>query len=147
LGVGTRAKLRITSGPAKVGFIIAAIILILMAGVALSFAVSREAAQLAALVLGVVLLIVGVRAFRGPSESLAPPRAWWRMTERPVAGFLLAIYFTLQGVGYLLTPFAVPAIEVLYLAVDAVVVAAYLHSSIRLTVMRNEEFEGESQEP
>jgi hypothetical protein len=141
------AKLRITSGAAKVGYIAASLILILSIGTALAFATFREAAQLVALALGVVLLIVGVRSFRGASESTAPPRAWWRMTERPVAGYLLAIYFTLQGVGYLLTPFAAPVIEILYLTVDAFVVVAYLHSSIRLTVMRDDDVEGQSQEP
>jgi drug/metabolite transporter (DMT)-like permease len=140
-------KLRIRSGRAKVGYIVASIVLILLVGTALFFAVSREAAQVAALVVGAALLIVGVRAFRGPSEQVAAPRAWWRMTERPVAGFLLAIFFALAGIGYLVAPFNVPAMEVLYLGVYALVVVAYVHSSIRLTLWPTEEFQDDSPEP
>jgi hypothetical protein len=140
-------KVRIRSGPAKVGYITVSILLILLIGLALSFAVSRVAAQLAALAVGVALLILGVRAFRGPSEQVAAPRAWWRMTERPVAGFLLAIFFALAGIGYLVAPFNVPAMEVLYLGMYALVVVAYVHSSIRLTLWPTEEFQDDSPEP
>jgi hypothetical protein len=140
-------KLRIRSGGAKAGYIIGSLILILLVGTALSFGVSREVAQVAALALGVASLVVGVRSFRGGSEAVEAPRAWWRMTERPVAGFVLAIYFALQGVGYFVAPFGTPAIEVLYIAVDVLVIAAYLHSSIRLTAMPIEELEVDSEEP
>ncbi|MEN8602808.1 hypothetical protein [Microbacterium rhizosphaerae] len=138
--------MRIRSGPAKVGYIVVSIIVILLIGIALSFAVSQVAAQLVALAVGVALLVLGVRSFRGASEAVAPPRAWWRMTERPVAGYLVAIYFFLAGLGYLVAPFAAPAIEALYIGVYAMAVAAYVHSSIRLSLRPPEEGDTAPQE-
>ena len=144
---GTLVKLRIRSGRAKAGFIVASLILTLLTGTALSFAVSREAAQIAALVLGVALLFVGVGAVPAPSGDGAAARAGGGGTARPGAGCQLAICLALQGVGYFVRPFGALAVQVLYIGVTMVVVLSYLHSSIRLTLMPVEEFYSESQEP
>ena len=43
----------------------------------------------AVFVLNFLYVFVGVRTFRGPGEDVAAPRAWWRATARPLAGFII----------------------------------------------------------
>ncbi|WP_291050745.1 hypothetical protein [Herbiconiux sp.] len=47
-------------------------------------------------VLFLALVLVGARIFRGQDEPVTPPRAWWRMTAKPTAGFVLGTYFALS---------------------------------------------------
>jgi hypothetical protein len=83
--------------------------------------------------------VVAVRSFRGAGEEIEPPRAWWRMTARPTAGFVLGIAWLLlelQNWGLILFGF-LPWPESLGLALlndltNVLVAAAFLHSSIRL---------------
>src|SRR6516225_7061024 len=77
-------RVRIASGPAKVGYVVLAYIVMIVAGIVVAVAGWPAAAQFLMLALGIASLLFAVRTFRGPSESLSAPRAWWRMTERPV---------------------------------------------------------------
>ena len=38
-------------------------------------------------ILNIAYVVVGVRTFRGATENREDPRAWWRATARPAAGF------------------------------------------------------------
>ncbi|MDO9398121.1 MAG: hypothetical protein Q7T71_16370, partial [Herbiconiux sp.] len=41
-------------------------------------------------------IVVGARLFRGDGEPVEPPRAWWRLTAAPKAGFVIAGVLLLQ---------------------------------------------------
>jgi hypothetical protein len=63
--------------------------------VAINLTVGRQFPVLVGAVLSQVLSIahyaVGIRTFRGPEERIEPPRAWWRATARPTAGYWIGI--------------------------------------------------------
>ena len=48
-----------------------------------------------------VVTVALARSFRGPGEPVFPPRAWWRLTARPLAGWWLGAYFLLPLVALL----------------------------------------------
>ena len=87
-------------------------------------------------VLVLVLYLGGVRSFRGPGEPIKPPRAWWRMTSRPRAGFVVGslfvlifvndVFFAVSGSGDFTFSFALGAV------VDASLAFLFLRSSIQL---------------
>lgn len=81
-------------------------------------------------------LLTAIRTFRGRDEAVEPPRAWWRATARPTAGFVLGAFFALSS----LLTFAPEVYGVFpsmgWIIVDIVLntltAAFFLHSSIRL---------------
>ncbi|MFB2584514.1 hypothetical protein [Herbiconiux liukaitaii] len=86
-------------------------------------------------VLLLAVYFVGTRAFRGRGEPIAPPRARWRMTSRPRAGFVIGTLLALNA--------ALSIVSVVTSADDALIFALstvrdgalaflYLRSSIRL---------------
>ncbi|MBA8815495.1 hypothetical protein FHX48_000547 [Microbacterium halimionae] len=80
-------------------------------------------------------VIFCVRTFRGVDEQSAPPRAWWRMTSRPTAGYLLGVLFLAQ-VSWVAAGFVEPQSAVALvtsLVVNSVLSVAYFHSSLRLS--------------
>ncbi|MFE4949221.1 hypothetical protein ACFQ9V_03865 [Leifsonia sp. NPDC056665] len=85
-------------------------------------------------VLGTALIVAIARSFRGWDEPVVAPRAWWRLTARPRAGWWLAAM-------YLLAAF-VPVDrgwhpELLVEGVTSLLLGlAFLNSSIRLTILR-----------
>ncbi|WP_025156339.1 hypothetical protein [Leifsonia aquatica] len=124
--------MRVRTPVAKAGLIVAG-----YAGVVLAVipvAVSTTAAWGVATGSGIVLLLVLAltRVFRGENESDAP-RAWWRMTARPAAGYVLGLGFALQAVGATASaaPESAPAAWIGCL-VSLVIAAAYLNSAVRL---------------
>jgi hypothetical protein len=90
----------------------------------------------AAAVLAVIVVLT--RCFRGENESRGP-RAWWRMTARPTAGYLLAAWFFVQALttGLSGAPRVVPATWI-SVVVALAIALAYLTSSVRLSVGRSE---------
>ena len=85
-------------------------------------------------VVSMVAVVAIARSFRGWDEPVAPPRAWWRLTARPVAGWWLAVLYLLAA--------ATPVNrgwhpELLLDGVTSLLLGlAFLNSSIRLTVQR-----------
>jgi hypothetical protein len=97
--------------------------------------------QVDAVVFNLLILafvFVAVRSFRGRDEPVEPPRAWWRMTARPTAGLLIAAFLAASVVNYLFSTTAkTPGDDFtndLSTAVNALLVLAYVQSSIRLIV-------------
>jgi hypothetical protein len=82
--------------------------------------------------------LLGVRIFRGYHEPVVEPRAWWRWTGRPRAGFWLGALhvFALFGAAQELLPRGglAPnlAVGVVNCSLFAVVAFGYLNSSFRL---------------
>lgn len=83
-------------------------------------------------------VFVAIRSFRGRDEAVEPPRVWWRMTARPTSGLLIAAFLAASVVNYLFSTTAkAPGDEFtngLSTAVNALLVVAYVHSSIRLII-------------
>lgn len=85
-------------------------------------------------VLGSALIVVIARSFRGWDEPVVPPRAWWRLTARPRAGWWLALMYLLAALAPINRGWhpelLVGGLTSLLLGV------AFLNSSIRLTILR-----------
>lgn len=93
---------------------------------------------LVGLVINLAYTLFGVRSFRGYLEPIAPPRAWWRWTGRPKAGYWLGSLQVIGGIDAIrefwpshgLSP-EVPVVT-LNILEGAVLGFGYLHSSFRL---------------
>lgn len=85
---------------------------------------------------GLALIYGATRVFRVREEPLVAPRAWWRATGRPTAGFVIAAYIVLSVLAtYIPAALDDAALSAGDLALTglwtALVVAFYLNSSIR----------------
>ncbi|WP_368497241.1 hypothetical protein [Herbiconiux sp. A18JL235] len=79
-------------------------------------------------------VVVGARVFRDGHEPVAPPRAWWRFTGKPTAGFVIGGMLVVAG-GVAATSASLTGGSQAALfasGVAAAIGAAYLHSSLRL---------------
>ena len=131
----TNGPFRITTAQAKVGYVVGATVVeVLLALLLFALGVPDVAVPFLAAVGLVAMVVVGVRVFRGDDEPVAPPRAWWRMTARPFAGFLLAAYFVADGL--LARPTVSSGFDVAGTVVMLLVAAAYVGSSVTLLVLR-----------
>lgn len=85
----------------------------------------------------VVVIVALARSFRGAGEPVAPPRAWWRLTARPLAGWWLGALYVLSSLAPLI-PHQRPLLpwELVQQAILVLLGAAFLNSSIRLTLLR-----------
>ena len=126
--------MRITTPEGKFGYLIAApVVLVLLQFLAAAINDFETSALLIALgvVAQLAFVVVGVRTFRGAGEAVRPPRAWWRMTARPPAGYLLGGLFLAQAAWSALTRDATP-LSAVGAAVSALIGLAYLAASVRL---------------
>jgi cytochrome c biogenesis protein CcdA len=97
-----------------------------------------------------VLILLAARVFRGATELGDEPRPWWRMTGRPLAGFVLGSVFGLATIALVFYAFGVETEKAVhafrsqepYVIVTAVIFAAlaalYLTSSLRLRALERE---------
>lgn len=127
-------SIRITSPSAKIGLVVACGALLPMIGV---LAISVSGYNIGSLTMtALVVLFVGFcsRTFRGPSEDVRGARPLWRMTEKPVAGYVAGGYLVLVAIGLIAQkpePVA-PAIAWLCGGILLIAAAAYMGSSLRL---------------
>ncbi|MBN9193518.1 hypothetical protein [Microbacterium sp.] len=128
-------RLRITTAGTKIATITAWYIGIVVVTLTLGVTTTPVAGYIAAVGLPVAMVWFCTRTFPGDSEDIAPPRPWWRMTERPAAGYVLGALFAAQAIGYATAPasWAEPVARAAAFAVAAVIAAGYLNSSARLT--------------
>lgn len=135
--------IRITRVRAKVVFVLTAVLAMVAVGIATNFLVGGGAGVIVTSFLWIVVVTLGTRWFRGFDEAVEPPRAWWRMTAQPPAGYVLAVLFLLnagtQAYALLVNDLAtLDAAGVLLPTVTALgchglIGLAYLNSSIRLS--------------
>jgi uncharacterized membrane protein YfcA len=95
-------------------------------------------------ILVLLMILLAARFFRGATEPGDEPRAWWRMTGAPMAGFVLGVIFGLGALALLVYEIALETDAMVrhfrtqepYVVVTCIVFAAlavlYLTSSIRL---------------
>jgi len=90
-------------------------------------------------VLNTAYVLIGVRIFRGADENRQDPRAWWRATARPAAGFWigagLAVAAGISLLGALASDPEDSFVPAVAFVVYAVFAAFYLHSSFRLRAL------------
>lgn len=89
--------IRVTTPSGKIGTLIIGAVSAPLAGVLAGAAWGTVAAALASGATIIGTFAFCFRFFRGPSEDPEAPRAWWRTTERPTAGFVVAVVFVLQA--------------------------------------------------
>jgi hypothetical protein len=129
-------RFRITSNAGKASYVVVAYVIALTVLLAVGLTAGMLAATIAWSVLLLIAVAVAVRSFRGEGESKDAPRAWWRMTARPTAGFVFTAVFLLQAI-YLAVQAntEVSPGSFYFLAVLNLVIAAFfIYSSIRLRV-------------
>ena len=131
----TESGFRITTAQAKVGYVVGATVVeVLLALLLWAIGLPDAAVPLLSAIGLVAMVVVGVRLFRGEDEPVEPPRAWWRMTARPFAGFLLAAYFVADAL--FARASTIGAFDVLGTVVVLLVAAAYVGSSVTLLLLR-----------
>ncbi|WBM79603.1 hypothetical protein KIV56_15025 [Cryobacterium breve] len=86
--------------------------------------------------LTLLLYFGGVRSFRGLGEPIAPPRARWRMTSRPRAGYIIGSLLALSSANGVFVATTTPP-ELIFnvsisVMVDASLAFLYFRSSARL---------------
>jgi len=128
-------SIRITSPSAKIGLVVACGALFPAIGF---LAVSVSGYTVGSLVMtALVVLLVSFcsRTFRGPREDVRSPRPAWRMTEKPLAGYVAAAYLVFVGVGLITQrpePVA-PAIAWSCCGILFVAAVVFVNSSLKLT--------------
>ncbi|MCX7522181.1 hypothetical protein OSC27_07795 [Microbacterium sp. STN6] len=135
-----------TATEAKVTSVVLTYALGATAAVCVAVAAGAVAGAVTALLLLVASVVFFTRVFRGESEDAHAPRPWWRLSERPRAGFVLAALFAAEAIWL---AFSLPsgtgdgasdsvsaeisaALRIAAVAVSALVALAFLNSSIRL---------------
>jgi hypothetical protein len=124
-------SVRITRASTKIGYVVLSFVFgpVILAFWGLIFGTAGLTIASCVLVLGLVGF--AARTFRGEDEPRDPPRAWWRMTSYPAAGYIVAALF---GVPLVLQPLIGSAgSNGLGVLVELIVTIMFLQSSIRLT--------------
>ncbi|WP_295126236.1 hypothetical protein [uncultured Leifsonia sp.] len=127
--------LRITSPQTKVVFVVLGYIAALTVAVVGALLLNVSAGLFAYGAVVLVLVLVGARTFRGEAEDVHASRPMWRMTTKPVAGFVIAALFFLQALTTAASAADAPHYAPLYvlsIVFSLALSAAYLNSSLRL---------------
>ncbi|WP_426520009.1 hypothetical protein ACPPVQ_07030 [Diaminobutyricibacter sp. McL0618] len=132
--------MRITTTVNKVIYILVGEVVVLALNSIVIYNVVPPVVDLIAVfVLNFVYVFIGVRTFRGPGEDVAAPRAWWRATARPFAGFIIGGIASVLALISLLGALAAPPEQSGTAAVVcvgwALLAAYYLSSSFRLRAL------------
>lgn len=132
--------MRITSSINKAIYIIAGEGVVLAANALFIYPfVSQLVEIIVVLVLNFAYVFIGVRTFRGPNEDVKAPRAWWRATSKPLAGFIIggvaAFAALISLLGALASPPERSGLAAVACVGWAILAAFYLNSSFRLRAL------------
>ncbi len=137
-------RIRITRVGAKGAFVTAAVASVILIALAANAVFRPPSGLVAASLAWVIVVFAGTRWFRGEDEAVEPPRVWWRMTALPLMGYVLGVIFLLNAgtQAYAIVTVGAAALAetgdlwpaVIALACNGLIAAAYLHSSIRLSL-------------
>jgi hypothetical protein len=121
----------------KVAYILIGVIALAAIEIAIQpLMISNPMSAVVANSLTVLLYFGGVRSFRGLGEPIEPPRAWWRMTSRPRAGYIIGSLLVLSSANGVLVAITGPRELIFNVAISVVVDASlaflYFRSSTRL---------------
>ncbi|MFF1635102.1 hypothetical protein [Leifsonia sp. NPDC058248] len=132
--------MRIVTIPGKVTYIVGVYALLLVLNLFVFMRLVNPTIDvLIVAILNIAYVFVGVRLFRGATENREDPRAWWRATARPAAGFWIGAGLAVASGISLLGALASKADNSFVPAVSCVVYGAiaifYLHSSYKLRML------------
>lgn len=131
------SPLRVMNPWHKLAFLIAQFLLLRALSFVVGLVLPLAAAALLMEVVLVAVIVSLARSFRGMGEPVAPRRAWWRLTARPLAGWWLgALYLISALLPALSVHRPLPAWQLAQQAIVALLGLAFLNSSIRLTLLR-----------
>lgn len=133
------SRLRIATPYGKFAYAFAAGAFVVGVALTVELTLGSWATPLSAVPILLVVVGYAARNFRDPEvESLAEPRAWWRMTARPLSGYVLGALFLAQAAWVGLASFRTPDGWALFLgaATEALLGVAFLRSSRRLRLAR-----------
>ena len=125
------ALMRVRNGASKSAFVVAGYALALVIGLVIESSTGSGWGVVVSSWIVLLLVLVLTRLFRGENESDAP-RAWWRMTASPTAGYVLSGLFAFSVIGSIASSAVVLGSWVSGI-VSLVIAIAYLNSSIRLS--------------
>ena len=128
--------LRIRKTRWKIAYIAVCLAVLALNSAALSHTFTNPIFAVTTEMLYLLLVFGGVRSFRGADEPMKPPRAWWRMTSRPRAGFVIGSSLALTVANDIFSV-ATGTSESLFTTVLSAIVDAslaflYFRSSVRL---------------
>jgi len=131
-----KSPLRIVKTPLKVLYILVGYAAVLAVN---TFVLGRIPLEWVGDILGVALefafVYFGTRVFRGRGEAVVPPRAGWRMSAAPPAGFVVAVLLIgamAAAAGSVFTETTHVAARLGSVAVWGLLAALYLRSSLLL---------------
>ncbi|POH64636.1 hypothetical protein C3B61_12160 [Cryobacterium zongtaii] len=128
--------LRIRKTRWKVAYIAAGLTVLALNSAAFPHTVTNPIFAVEGILLYLLLYFGGVRSFRGADEPVEPPRAWWRMTSRPRAGFVVGSLLVLSVANWMFSVATgatdVALAGVLGVIADALLAFLYFRSSVRL---------------
>lgn len=127
-----RTPLRVPTPTAKAGIVIGGYILLVLVGLLVALSLGGVAGSVVAAAIDLAIVAFCSRVFRGGDEAVVPPRAWWRMTAGPVAGWVLAGLFTASAVSAWVAQ-ATAGSGAVAATAQTVVAAALVHSAVRLS--------------
>lgn len=128
--------LRIRQTRWKIAYVVASNILLALNGLYVVPLLPWPAGWVIGNALTILFVFVGARSFRGVGEPLTPPRARWRMTSRPLSGFVVGSLFVLSSAANVYSAISMPTNLTFNYVADAVVGGAlaflFLRSSVRM---------------
>jgi len=121
----------------KVAYILIGVIALAAIEIAIQpLMISNPMSAVVANALTLLLYAGGVRSFRGLGEPIEPPRAWWRMTSRPRAGYIIGSLLVLSSANGVLVAITGPPELIFNVAISVMIDASlaflYFRSSTRL---------------
>jgi len=125
--------MRIVQPAAKIGTVLLGLVVTLLVSLAVGLPTGNVSLAGVIGLLG-TLVTTGlcVRTFRGETEDRGAPRPWWRFTERPLAGYLVALLFAAQAIGVMGTGAVAMGVRVSAAVIYAIVAMGFFASSLRL---------------
>lgn len=127
--------IRVASNETKISLVVAAHVVGLTAGLAVSILAGPGWGQLAIIATALATVASFTRVFRGENEAIGPPRKWWRMTAEPTSGFVMGALF---GSSVVATPrlFGFDVQYVPFLVVNVIIAISFFASSIHLAMRK-----------
>lgn len=106
--------------------------MLILVGAVVGLTLNALAGSVVAAVIELALVAFCSRVFRGTDEAVGAPRAWWRMTAGPRAGWVLTALFAVSAASAWVT-LAASGSDAVTATAQTLLAVAFGHSAARLT--------------
>lgn len=131
-------NIRIQSPQAKATYLSVGFVIVLAAPLIVAVPAGPVAGIVCYMAFLSAWIVIGVRAFRGEDESTHAPRAWWRMTNKPTAGFVIAALLTIHAItSAIQLVHSTSGLIGLSIVFDILIAGLYAHSSLKLGALEH----------